>query len=436
MKSLAGRVFLILFAATVVVQVLSFGGVVAFHGIESRRQMYEFMAADLDFVCRFLRSQPPEVREAALKDLNRGYYELSLRPASLAYRPVESDRVREKVEPVQEKLGPDTPVRAVMVPNGTDTRLGLEMPIDATQKLVVVFEGKEPPFSPPSIWVILAYLATVMVAVMPFAWFAVCIPIRPMRRFAEAARALGRNLNAPQVAETGPVEVVEAARAFNAMQRAIQKHVDERTQILASVSHDLKTPLTRLRLRVGDVAPEPLRQRLEADLDAMGTLVQEGLDYAQSAQVREQRVPLDLNRLVEDVAERAADMGQQVQTSGRLDAPCTCSPRAVERALQNLVDNAVKYGGCVHIRLSNGGGQVEIRVDDEGPGLPPELLDKAFDPFFRAEQSRSRETGGTGLGLSIARNLMRAHGGDITLENRAAGGLSARIVLPLNPAAA
>jgi signal transduction histidine kinase len=108
----------------------------------------------------------------------------------------------------------------------------------------------------------------------------------------------------------------------------------------------------------------------------------------------------------------------------------------VERALQNLVDNAVKYGGRAHIRLSNGGGQVEIRVDDEGPGLPPELLDKAFDPFFRAEQSRNRETGGTGLGLSIARNLMRAHGGDITLENRAGGGLSARIVLPLHPAAA
>jgi len=328
---------------------------------------------------------------------------------------------------VRQKVGPEVPVHGVLL---APSVYGMEMPIDDVHKLVVSFEGRDAPFAPPPLGAILSYLALVMLAVMPVAWLAVRLATLPLSRLAAAARALGANLNAPQVPEKGTTEVAGAARAFNAMQRAIQKNLDERTQILASISHDLKTPLTRLRLRVAQLGPTDPRERCEADIDAMNALVQEGLDYAASAQLREQRVPLDVNRLVEDMVERAGDMGQRVNASGCLKAPFECAPRALERSLQNLVDNAVKYGGGAQLVLNDGTDEIEIRVEDNGPGLPENLLEKAFDPFFRAEQSRSRETGGTGLGLSIARNLIRAHGGEIRLENRAAGGLAACITLP------
>ncbi len=432
MKSLAARVFAILLIATVAIQVASFGGMLKFIGRDVHRDMYEFMAADLDFVRNFLLSQPVWERDASLAGLNRGYYRLVLQPAGTVNPSHDNSKLRETVALVQSKLGPGVPVRPIAIEEGGKHVPGLEFPVDGAQTLLVLFADKEMPFAPPPIRVILAYLLAVALATVLAAWFAVRLATQPLSRMAAAARALGANLNAPQIPEAGPTEVAGAARAFNAMQRAIQKHLDERTQILASISHDLKTPLTRLRLRVANVTPVESRARLEADIDAMSALIQEGLDYAASEKLREQRAPLDLNRLVEDIAERGGDTGHRVETSGRVDKPYECAPRALERAIQNLVDNAVKYGGRAHIRLQNGADHVEIRVEDDGPGMPEELLHKAFDPFFRAEHSRSRETGGTGLGLSIARNLVRAHGGDIHLENRAAGGLTARVVLPLD----
>lgn len=427
MKSLAGRIFLILVVATVAIQVLSFGGVLGVMGHGKRAEMYRFMARDIDMSRAILREQPAESRASWIERLNRGYYKLIVQPAGVQNTHHDSRILREAIEPVRLKVGPAVPVRGIQLgPHA----YGMEMPIDDVHKLVVVFENEDPPFGPPPLGVILSYLMLVMLAVMPAAWLAVRLATRPLSRLAAAARALGANLNAPQVPETGTTEVVGAARAFNAMQRAIQRNLDERTQILASISHDLKTPLTRLRLRVAELGPADQRERCEADIDAMNALVQEGLDYAASAQLREQRVPLDLNRLVEDIVERAGDMGQRVNASGQLKAPFECAPRALERSLQNLVDNAVKYGGGARVVLNDGSEQIEIRVEDNGPGLPEDLLEKAFDPYFRAEQSRSRETGGTGLGLSIARNLIRAHGGEIRLENRAAGGLAACITLP------
>ncbi|HEU0201623.1 MAG TPA: ATP-binding protein [Burkholderiaceae bacterium] len=431
MKSLAGRVFLILALATTAIQVLSFGGVLALTAREGRQTMFRFLAADVAFVQDLLRTQTPPLRETTLGLLNgRGYYELILQPVAQQNRITDDRSLAETAAPVQARLGPEQKVTPVLVPLPGDVLPALELPLDREQKLIVAFPDKKPPFAPPPPTVILLYIAVVSLSVMVVAWFAVRLATRPLARLAEAARVLGANLNAAQIPETGTTEVASAARAFNAMQRAIQKHVDERTQILASISHDLKTPLTRLRLRLANLSPADPRARCEEDIDAMNALVQEGLDYAASAQLRERRVPLDLNRLIEDLAERAGDMGQRVTTSGKLAAPLQCAPRALERAIQNLIDNAVKYGDGAHIALDENAEHVEIRIEDNGPGLPDELLEKAFDPFFRAEQSRSRETGGTGLGLSIARNLVRAHGGEIDLANRSAGGLTARIRLP------
>jgi signal transduction histidine kinase len=428
-KSLAARLFLILLVATVGIQALSFGGVLAFVGRDGRRSMNDFLAADLAFIQYSLRTQTPPQRKAMLDHLNRrGHYALSLQSPSDAYPRLGSETLIESAAIVQRKLPAGDQVLPIQWRTPQGEWPALELPIDAGQKLVVSFPSRKPPFAPPSWWAIGAYLLAVSLAVMAAAWWAVRLATRPITRLAAAAQSLGQNLDAPPLVEAGPTEVRRAAGAFNAMQRAIQAHLRERTQILASISHDLKTPLTRLRLRVGALPEGDSRGRVEQDIDAMDLLIQEGLDYAHSSQLRESLVPVDVDMLLETLVEHYADMGQDVRLQGRLGAPLNCAPRALERALQNLVDNAVKYGGCARIELSAADGRrAQIRIEDDGPGIPVELLEKVFEPFFRAEASRNRGTGGTGLGLAIAQNLLRAQGADITLANRAPQGLVATV---------
>lgn len=429
MKSLATRVFLILVVATVVIQVLSFGGALAFTARDSRAQMYRFMARDVAFVHRLVRDMPASEREHWVSQLDRGFYLPALATPGTDATPLPSPELTEAADVLREAIGPGYRVSTVMVGDRVLGVPAVDVAIDAQQSLRILFPTRKPPFPPPPVGVIVLYLLVVTAAVMMAAWGAVRVTTRPLQRLADAAHALGRNLDAPALPTAGPAEVASAAAAFNAMQRAVQRHLAERTQILASVSHDLKTPLTRLRLRLGAYPSDDNRARMEADLDAMNALIQEGLDYARSAQLNEPRVPVDVQALVESIADCAADVGQAVSVEGRLHAPVVCAPRALERALQNLVDNAVTYGARARIRLLDAGATVTLRVEDDGPGLPPALLQQVFEPYFRVESSRSRETGGTGLGLAIAQNLLRTQGGEISLENLAAGGLAAVVTL-------
>ena len=430
-RSLAARLFVILLLATVGIQVLSFGGVVAFIGRDGRRSLNDFLAADVAFIQYSLRSQQPAQRDAMLDHLNRrGHYVLSLEPLSDAYPRLDSAPLAESAAVVQRQLPPGDRVLPIQWRTPQGEWPALEVPIDAAEKLVVSFPSRKPPFAPPSWSVVGAYLLVVTLAVMAAAWWAVRLATRPITRLAAAAQSLGDNLDAPPLDESGPLEVRRAAGAFNAMQRAIQAHLRERTQILASVSHDLKTPLTRLRLRVGALPDAASRSRIEQDIDAMNLLIQEGLDYAHSSQLREPLAPVDIGMLLESLAERYADMGQDVQVQGRAAGALRCAPRALERALQNLVDNALKYGHRARIAVEPGERGLAIRIEDDGPGLPPELLEKVFEPFFRTEASRSRDTGGTGLGLAIAQNLLKAQGARVSLANGPSGGLVATVVFP------
>ncbi len=430
-RSLAARLFVILLVATVGIQALSFGGVVAFIGRDGRRSLNDFLAADVAFIQYSLRSQQPAQRDAMLDHLNRrGHYVLSLEPLSDAYPRLDSAPLAESAAIVQRQLPPGDRVLPIQWRTPQGEWPALEVPIDAAEKLVVSFPSRKPPFAPPSWGVVGAYLLAVTLAVMAAAWWAVRLATRPITRLATAAQSLGRNLDAPPLDESGPSEVRRAAGAFNAMQRALQAHLSERTQILASVSHDLKTPLTRLRLRVGALPEGEARSRIERDIDAMGLLIQEGLDYAHSSQLREPLAPVDIGMLLESLAERYADMGQDVQVQGQAGGALRCAPRALERALQNLVDNAVKYGHRARIAVEPGERDLAIRIEDDGPGLPPELLEKVFEPFFRTEASRSRDTGGTGLGLAIAQNLLKAQGARVSLANGPSGGLVATVVFP------
>ena len=252
----------------------------------------------------------------------------------------------------------------------------------------------------------------------------------PLSSLATAADELGADINRPPLQETGPVEVQRAARAFNTMQARLSRYIADRTRILAAMSHDLKTPITRLRLRSEMLDDEALRGKFAKDLDEMESMVRQTLDFMRDERSVEPVQSVDLMAMLESLQTDYQDTGVAIEIEGSLAGPYPCRPRSLRRCLTNIVDNAIRYGGRAIIRADEVAERIAIRVLDEGPGIPDEQIEKAFEPFFRGEASRSRETGGTGLGLGIARNIARAHGGELSLRNRPEGGLEATLSLP------
>lgn len=288
---------------------------------------------------------------------------------------------------------------------------------------------------PPQIeqWRFPASIGLFVALIALIAWFAVRLAIRPLKRMTTAAEAFGNDIRHPPIASDGPGEVRQAAVAFNRMQERVRKMMGERTQILAAVTHDLKTPLTRMRLRIENCSDATLREKLGNDLDAMQRLVDEGLALARSMESAEPAVAVDLGALVSSIADDAADAGQPVRhvPSGALHA--TCQPNGLRRAIENLVDNALKYAGDAELSIVRDGELIRIRIRDHGPGIPETHLQDVLTPFVRLETSRSRESGGTGLGLAIANNLIAAQGGELALVNHPEGGLEAVITLRTAP---
>ncbi len=304
--------------------------------------------------------------------------------------------------------------------DGTPLRLTLQYPATARIRIFA--------FDP-------LFLSLLSLAIAVLAYVVARIASSPLQRLADAATELGQDLQRDPLPVTGPQEVRRAAEAFNAMQQRLQRHIGERTQMLAAITHDLQTPLTRLRLRLENVADEPLRERLIADLAAMQALVREGLELARSAGSVEQRVVLDLDSLLQSVAGDAAEAGHPVEFEQGCGAVLRVCPLAMYRLFSNLVDNAVKYGHSASIRAQARDGQVQVCIRDHGPGLAADELEAVFTPFLRLETSRSRETGGVGLGLTIARTLAEKNGATLVLRNHPDGGLEAVVTWPASAAA-
>ena len=292
---------------------------------------------------------------------------------------------------------------------------------------------------PPRPWhsetFLIAFIAMSVAGVGLILW-AVTRLTRPVRVLAAAAERLGRDVNAPPLEEGGPSEVSKAAHAFNTMADRIRRYVADRTQMLAAIGHDLKTPITRLRLRAEFLDDDEQRRKMLADLDEMEAMIAATLAFARDDAAAEPSTQLDLAALCRTVADEAADArperAEAIAYAGPERLVVRARPVALKRAIANLVNNALNYGGAARITLAPPeGGQLRLNVEDDGPGIPPHELEAVFAPFRRLEGSRNRETGGTGLGLPIARNILRAHGGDVVLRNRATGGLVAVATLPV-----
>ena len=257
----------------------------------------------------------------------------------------------------------------------------------------------------------------------------------PMRDIAAAADSLGLDVNAAPLPERGTLEAVKAARAFNVMAERIRRFVRDRTFLLTAIGHDLRTPITRLKLRAEWMDDEEQRRKMLADLDELESMVAATLAFGRDDAAAEGLTALDLAELLRTIGEEVADARPETVEPVRYDGPphqvVRARPVAIKRALSNLVQNALNYGSSARISLAPPqAGQLAVMIDDDGPGIPAAELERVFEPFHRLEASRNRETGGTGLGLPIARNILRAHGGDVSLANRVGGGLRATVTLP------
>ncbi|GAB6043857.1 ATP-binding protein [Endothiovibrio diazotrophicus] len=277
----------------------------------------------------------------------------------------------------------------------------------------------------------LAAVALLLLAVAAVSALAVRWLVGPLTTLARAADELGRDIQRPPLPEEGPEELRRAARAFNTMQQRIVRYVEDHGRLLAAVSHDLKTPITRLRLRTELLEEEATREKFRGDLEEMERMVGATLDFMRGLDEKEPKRPVELRALLESLQEEFESLyPDPIALRGEAAAPYPARPTALKRCLRNLIENGLKYGGAVEIGVEDDAERLTLHIFDRGPGIPEELIEGLFEPFRRLEESRARDTGGTGLGLGIARNIARAHGGEVTLHNRPDGGLEARVVLP------
>lgn len=275
----------------------------------------------------------------------------------------------------------------------------------------------------------LLFLAILAVGVGLLAFFASRMAAAPLDDLSRAAQALGGDLDRSPLTERGPLEVRSAIRAFNVMQQKLRDNVIERTRILASITHDLQTPLTRLRLRLEKVDDIALRSRLIDDLDGMQVLIRQGLDLSRGNQSEEPFVFIELDSLLESVVEDAAEGGRPISLTLRSGYVVEAQPSALQRCLANLVDNAITYGGGAEVSAAMENGAIHIRIRDFGPGIPPEHLRKVFEPFVRLGGAPSRSVAGVGLGLTIAKALAEKNDATLGLANHPDGGLEATLIL-------
>lgn len=425
--TLRSRLFLILFAGLTIAYSLSFSILFAERYMSAKAVMLGTLESDLATSIAVIDRLPASERAEWLDRLSRGNYRLVLGPG-LPGVPDMSGRGAEIAERIEEAAGNKFPIRVEAIP-GDGKRLqghltlsdGAPLTIDVTPRGVM----------PLADWLPYVFAAQMALLIL-CTWFAVRQAVRPLGDLAAAADALNPNRKGFPLSESGPSEVANAARAFNTMRDRIAHYLEERVQILAAISHDLQTPITRMRLRADMADDTPEKDKLVSDLQEIERLVQDGIAYARSSHGNGEKTSrIDLSSFIDSIAYDYQDIGKAVTVAGIVQGTAVTKPHALRRILTNLIDNALKFAGAVEISVKRTGeGNTSIMVSDRGPGIPDDKLEAAMQPFYRLESSRNRDTGGTGLGLAIAQQLAVSLGGAVRIYNRPGGGLAAEISLP------
>jgi signal transduction histidine kinase len=397
------------------------------------------LAERLVSVKRAIATLPTGDREQTAHALSTATMEIHWSPLSLVNPPsVESERIsllRERLRELVPEITDDQ-VRLAFADEGTAGGEDSDVYRHLLLASVQLPDGSWVNFSVATFQTastehgILASLSAMALGILLVSFVLVRSVTAPLRTLARAADRIGIDLAAPEVPQTGPREIQQTAKAFNRMQTRIKRLISDRTQTLAAVSHDLKTPITRLRLRAEFVKDEELRQTIEGDLDEMERMIESTLAFLRGDATGEESKTVDIATILETVSDQLVDTGDDVVLAGLPHVSLRCKPLAIKRALSNLIENAVKYGARARVELAERGDDIVITIADDGPGIPEEEMERVFDPFYRLEASRSRETGGTGLGLTVARTAIRAHGGDVRLHNLDPSGLCVTVTLP------
>ena len=433
-KSLSGRVFLVLMLGIVAAACLTLWFALGERQnslIQSRESHYLERAEQLILAIDAL---PAENRVEFLKMLPRLGIRIGLEPdlhAALAQKTLNANTIADRLGPEFQVISlPFVPCPIFGGPALTSLCESFAITLhDGTHISLMLLPPRSP--LPPISRDFYQYLLVFLSCIAVLAYLVTRMVILPLQQLSQAALDLGNDINHTPLVVSGATELRQASSAFNAMQARIRHYIDQRTHMLAAITHDLQTPLTRLRLRIEKVSDSDLRERLIADLSAMQEMVREGLLLARSMDSPEQRQVVNLDSLLDSVVTDATDAGQPVKLDGKANMSVRAQPQALLRCVNNLIDNAIKYGRSAHVTVQNEENRFAvIRIRDSGAGLPVEELDKVFVPFYRIETSRSRASGGTGLGLTIARNICEQHGGTLTLSNHPEGGLEATLKLP------
>ncbi len=290
-------------------------------------------------------------------------------------------------------------------------------------------DGRPPDHKPPFFRGPVVPLIFQLITLVVAAWYGAKALSRPIQRLSNAAERLSENLDSPPMEVTGPREARQAAQTFNLMQQRIREQVQQRGRMLAAVSHDLRTPLSRLKLRVEQIDEPKLHGQMTQDLNDMIGMLDATLTYLNEQRTSEIVQLFDLQALIESLAENAQDNGYDVQSAGQC-RPLKTQPMALRSCINNLIDNALRYAGQARVEIHDEAQQVSVRVIDHGPGIPVEHHETVFEPFFRLEGSRNRNSGGVGMGMTIARDAARRMGGELSLAQTPGGGLTALVILP------
>lgn len=421
--TLRARIFVILFAGLAVAYGLSFSVLYMERYLSAKEMMLGTLESDVATSIAVLDRLPANERGNFTEWLSRGNYRFVL-GEGLKGVPDTSRTGAEIAARIGEATGQDVPLRVEAIP-GDVKRLQIHLALTDGSPLTIDVTPRG--IMPVAKWLPYVFALQMLLLVL-CAWFAVRQTIWPLARLADAADTLDPNKAGAAIDETGPREVAHAARAFNAMRERIVHYLEERVQILAAISHDLQTPITRMRLRADIADDSPERDKLINDLAEIERLVQDGIAYARSSHSNGEKVArIDLSSFVDSIAFDYQDTGKPVTVVGVVQGTASTRPHALRRILTNLIDNALKYAGDAELSVNRKDGDIVISVLDHGPGIPEDRLEAAMQPFFRLEQSRNRETGGTGLGLAIAQQLVATIGGKIKLRNRPGGGLVAEV---------
>lgn len=427
-RTLASRLSLIFLIGLILAQALSFGAQYYERYESAKNTMLGNLETDVSTSIAILDRLPAEERMSWLKQLDRRNYRYLLNEGSpgtaMSDMPI-------AVTSIKDAIGKDYPMTVTDIP-GPIKHFQVHLKLADGSPVTIDVRPSMIPLSP---WLPIVLLGQLLLMIL-CTWLAVRIAIRPLTRLAQAVETLDPNTHPVHLDEKGPTEVAHAAMAFNAMQARIAAYLKERMQLLAAISHDLQTPITRMKLRAELMDDCSEKDKLWNDLGEMEHLVREGVAYARSVHgATEESRRTDLDSFLDSLVFDYQDVGKDVQLSGKSETVIDTRPHALRRVLVNLTDNALKFAGAAELRVeSKPGGSLSVKVMDRGPGIAEEELAHVMEPFYRVENSRNRSTGGTGLGLAIAQQLALALGGSLTLSNREGGGLCAELKLPSRPA--